>query len=185
MAVVLFAGALMVSGCYGPFNLTRRLHNWNGQVGGRWSNEVVFLVMGILLPVYNLAMFGDAIIFNSIEFWTGDNPIDPPMTAQTQRKTFAQGNQTVMLERTDSAASRRMNVQILENDQLVKQFALEATLDGPTVVKDASGAIVGSAQTLPDGTLVLYDAEGRETARHSPKDMDRVAKKMSAASTRQ
>ena len=72
------AMALAASGCYGPFNLTRRLYNWNGQVSpGRWEKEFVFIVLAYI-PVYGLAIAGDAIVFNSMEFWTGNNPVEPP-----------------------------------------------------------------------------------------------------------
>ena len=177
---------LLLSGCYGPFNLTRRLHHWNGQVGGRWANEVVFLCF-IWLPVYSLATLGDGLIFNSVEFWTGNNPVSPP-TAEAPRtttKTLAQGDQKVILQRVDAADGRQMHVQIYTGDRLTKEFSVEAKLDQPTVMKDATGAVMGSAQTLPDGTLVLHDAAGVEQARYSPQQMDRLAKKYEAASTRQ
>ncbi|MHC5211377.1 MAG: DUF3332 family protein [Planctomycetota bacterium] len=77
LVVVLCLGVLM-SGCYGPFNLTKRVHAWNGDFDGDWAQEGMFLVCSIL-PIYGFAMLGDALIFNSIEFWGGDNPIDPPM----------------------------------------------------------------------------------------------------------
>jgi hypothetical protein len=31
-----------------------------------------------IIPVYGIAYLGDIIIFNSIEFWGGENPISPP-----------------------------------------------------------------------------------------------------------
>ncbi|HTE04886.1 MAG TPA: DUF3332 family protein [Planctomycetota bacterium] len=70
--------ATLSSGCYGPFNLTKKLHNWNGHVDGKWGNEGMFLVL-VIIPVYGVCMLGDAIIFNSVEFWTGNNPISPTM----------------------------------------------------------------------------------------------------------
>ena len=178
---------LLASGCYGPFNLTRRLHHWNGQVGGRWANEVTFLVFS-WLQVYSLATLGDALIFNSIEFWTGNNPITPPATADAPRvstKTLAQGHQKVILQRVDSVDGRRMQVQIFEGDRLAREFSFEAGVDQPTVMKDGTGQVLGSAQTLPDGTLVLSDARGHEQTRYSPQQMERVAKKFEAASTKQ
>lgn len=73
-------GALMLgsltAGCYGPFQLTKNLHNWNGKVDGKWAQEGVFLVM-VIVPVYGICMLGDALIFNSIQFWGGENPIKP------------------------------------------------------------------------------------------------------------
>lgn len=74
MGGILLATSLFVSGCYGPFNLTRQLHTWNGQLGDKYVNELVFLGLAIL-PVYAGAVIGDAVLFNSIEFWTGRNPV--------------------------------------------------------------------------------------------------------------
>ena len=86
---IVLAARLFMSGCYGPFNLTRQLHRWNGQVGDKYVNELVFLALTILpLPVYGVAVLGDMIIFNSIEFWTGRNPVflslrsTPPQSAR-------------------------------------------------------------------------------------------------------
>ena len=73
--------AILGGGCYGPFNLTKRVHNWNGEVSeNEWAQEGMFLLL-VIVPVYGIAMLGDAIIFNSIEFWGGENPISPPSTA--------------------------------------------------------------------------------------------------------
>jgi len=155
-------------------------------VGSKWANEVVFLAIGVLLPVYGLAGLADVLIFNSIEFWTGDNPIDPPSAtmAQADTKTITRGNQRVILERTDTGEARQMRMAIYEGDQLVREFSMEARLDEPTVVKDAEGNVIGSAQTLADGTIVLLDAQGREQSRYSSRQIDRIAKKVGAASAR-
>ena len=71
---VAVAMSLLASGCYGPFNLTRQLHHWNEQAGDKYVNELIFLAFTIL-PVYGVTVVGDAVLFNSIEFWTGHNPV--------------------------------------------------------------------------------------------------------------
>lgn len=76
-AVVVFVATMSValSGCYGPFRLTTKLHNWNGQVSQKkFVNELVFLGMCII-PAYEICLLGDGLIFNSIEWWGGRNPI--------------------------------------------------------------------------------------------------------------
>lgn len=73
LAVVLTVAAM--SSCYGPFRLTSKLHAWNGQVSQKkFVNELVFLGMCII-PAYEICILGDGLIFNSIEFWGGNNPI--------------------------------------------------------------------------------------------------------------
>ena len=87
MAVMGVAAALLLSGCYGPFTLTKRVHAWNGQVSeNHCVVEGVFLVCA-WLPVYGIATLADAVIFNSVEFWTGENPLESAQldeTAQTR-----------------------------------------------------------------------------------------------------
>jgi len=75
--LVLVGFILSMPGCIGPFNLTRQVHHWNSNLGSEWVNELVFLVC-VIVPVYGVTLFVDGILFNSIEFWGGDNPVDPP-----------------------------------------------------------------------------------------------------------
>jgi len=73
--IALIGSTGILSGCYGPFRLTTKLHQWNGNVSNKkFVNELVFLGLCIL-PAYGLCTLGDVLIFNSIEFWGGQNPI--------------------------------------------------------------------------------------------------------------
>ncbi|MCE1200094.1 MAG: DUF3332 domain-containing protein [Marinilabiliales bacterium] len=75
VAICLLAGmSISLSGCYGSFSLTRKLYNWNGTVGGKLANEAVFLVLNII-PVYGVTTFVDAVLLNSVEFWTGSKAL--------------------------------------------------------------------------------------------------------------
>ena len=74
---------LCCTSCIGPFNAGRRIHTWNREIGNRWLGEGAFLVMRFL-PIYSIAFVGDVLIFNSIEFWGGTNPIDPPSKDRIQ-----------------------------------------------------------------------------------------------------
>ena len=74
LLLVLFAvsntaciGRMAVSGAVRKFNLEA--------VDGQWPHEFLFLALYII-PVYPLAGAVDLIIVNSIEFWTGTNPVD-------------------------------------------------------------------------------------------------------------
>ena len=73
--IALIGSTGILSGCYGPFRLTTKLHQWNGNVSNKkFVNELVFLGL-CSLPAYELCCLGDALIFNSIEFWGGQNPV--------------------------------------------------------------------------------------------------------------
>lgn len=74
--------ALMCSSltsCMGQFALTKNLYSWNEQISNKFVNELVFVAFWIL-PVYEVCALADVLVINSIEFWSGDNP----MTASTK-----------------------------------------------------------------------------------------------------
>jgi hypothetical protein len=66
---------LVLVGCLGPGHATARLYDVNMGIENKWAREGVFLAF---LPGYLVCSLGDNLIFNSIQWWTGDNPIDPP-----------------------------------------------------------------------------------------------------------
>ncbi len=72
--VVLLSAVMMLSSCIGSFNLTRSVYDWNKSVGDKFVNELVFLALNIV-PVYGISVFVDAVVLNSIEFWTNENPM--------------------------------------------------------------------------------------------------------------
>lgn len=75
LAAVLATGLLGAS-CLGPNKAFNKLNDWNQKVTeNKWANEAVFLVLNII-PVYGFAYLADIVVFNSIEFWGGKNPMD-------------------------------------------------------------------------------------------------------------
>lgn len=76
MAALLLASSTLTS-CIGSFNLTKSVLAWNNQVSNKFINEVVFFAFWIL-PVYEVTSIADMLVLNSIEFWSGSNPIDAP-----------------------------------------------------------------------------------------------------------
>lgn len=73
MALCLSAAMLMPS-CIGSFALTNKVLDWNRQVGNKFVNELVFFAFWIL-PVYEVTGLADLLVINSIEFWSGSNPM--------------------------------------------------------------------------------------------------------------
>ena len=74
LAAFLLITCVVSNSCYGPFKLTSKLYSWNGTIGSKWANTAVFFAFCII-PVYDVTLFLDAILFNAIEFWGGNNPI--------------------------------------------------------------------------------------------------------------
>lgn len=74
MALSLTVAMLFQTGCFGSFNLTRKVYEFNNEVGDRFINNIVFWAF-LIIPVYEVTTFLDAFILNVLEFWTGSNPV--------------------------------------------------------------------------------------------------------------
>ena len=74
----ILALALGSASCLGPDNAYRSVKNWNAELANEdWINEALYIGMHIL-PVYPLLLLGDIVVFNTIGYWSGENPINDP-----------------------------------------------------------------------------------------------------------
>jgi len=81
--------ALLCTSCLGSNHLFEGLRDWNREASdSKWVNEIIFIPL-IWIPVYSVALLGDYVIFNSVEFWTGDNPIGVPNSRPEGRSAGA------------------------------------------------------------------------------------------------
>ena len=74
VALILALGCTTLTSCIGSFSLTNRLLAWNKTIGNKFVNELVFVAFWIL-PVYEISGLADILVINSIEFWSGSNPM--------------------------------------------------------------------------------------------------------------
>ncbi len=74
VAVVLLAGSVMCSSCVGSFALFNKYCKWQTTMT---SNKYVNGIVGIILfPIAGtVTSFVDYIVLNTIEFWSGSNPV--------------------------------------------------------------------------------------------------------------
>lgn len=136
-------------GCIGknhPFALFTGLHSWNKRASdNEWVNEVLFLALNII-PVYGLFLFADVLVFNSIDFWTGDNPVKGAFAAA--EGTDGQGNAYAIVPNADGTATLSYRDQVCT---LSRQ--------GKDVVISQNGVTLGTVSrqgslltlTTPDG----------------------------------
>ncbi|HSC75563.1 MAG TPA: DUF3332 family protein [Pseudomonadales bacterium] len=63
-----------ITGCMGRNAMTKSVHDWNLETAdSRWGREGLFIVTA---PVWFITSYIDLFIVNSIEFWSGKNPIN-------------------------------------------------------------------------------------------------------------
>jgi hypothetical protein len=70
----LMMGGLLYSSCIGSFSLFNSYAKWQCHMTG---NKFINAIVGfILMPfVGSVCLFIDSVVLNTIEFWTGDNPM--------------------------------------------------------------------------------------------------------------
>jgi hypothetical protein len=138
VALAVLLGFLpLTSACFGGFNLTRKVYQFNKSVSpDKWIRWLTFLALTVL-PVYPFATLVDVFFANCAEFWTGSNPI----TAKLEPQSVVGPNGEVA------------NLIPLENGARI-------------VVRERSGAVHAMTllREAP-GVVAAYDAEGTLVSR--------------------
>jgi hypothetical protein len=161
---VALAGAcsLALAGCFGSFGATRALWEWNDEMhSSKWVKWLVFLGLSII-PVYFLFVVADALVLNSVEFWTGSNPI----------KSGADGR---TVTRVATADPNRLRLEIRRHGELEKVVYCERRADGALLLLDADGLPLSLVSQGPDGALELRAGDRVLLARLDPAAVDRVS----------
>jgi len=141
--VVLISLMTAGSGCFGPFNLTKNVYNWNsgikgsGEVNEKWMKEIVFFGM-IVIPVYMFSALLDAFVFNAIQFWSGTNPVKVTHGPDGWPQEVRAGETTVHF--SWSADSRRATLDYRHNGELIKTVTVEAEGNVYRVIDEHTGA---------------------------------------------
>ncbi len=148
VAMLIATMALMSVGCYGSFSLTKKVYNWNGSLGNKWVVELVFLA-AYVVPVYGIAGFIDAVILNSIEFWTGSNPVASNV-------------------KSDDGTTVAFNK---EKNEMTVSYAGKTFIitreEGKSIVKDTEGNVLASAVSDANGNMNVVDAKGNVLSSYS------------------
>lgn len=75
-SIVCLLLAFTLTGCMGHNGLSGKVLKFNLETTeDRWAREFLFIGLNVVL-VYPICMILDLLVFNSIEFWSGENPIN-------------------------------------------------------------------------------------------------------------
>lgn len=143
-------GIATTSGCFGSFQLTRKVYNFNKTVSqDKWVQELVFLGLYIV-PVYGLAGFADLIFANTVEFWTGTNPVAsartvrPDGTALVQTGTTTAEGKTLVIDEVKDGETLSTTTITTRNDEetvtVVTRFK-DGRSFTKTIARQADGSV--------------------------------------------
>jgi hypothetical protein len=138
LAALALVGVLpLAGGCFGSFNMTRKIYTVNKGISpDKWLRWLAFLAFNVI-PIYPFSVAVDVFFANAWEFWGGTNPI----TAKLEPQTLVGPNGEVA--------------------------SLVPVENGARIVITEPSGVVHSATLLREepGTVAAYDAEGRFVAR--------------------
>lgn len=142
-------GLVASTGCFGSFQLTRKLYTFNKNVSpDKFVQEIVFLGMNIV-PVYGVVAMADALFANTVEFWTGTNPVasartmSPDGTALVQVGTTTATGKTMVISEVKNGETLSTTTLTMDNDQ--ESVTVETVFkDGRTVTKTITRHTDGS-----------------------------------------
>ena len=138
LAAVMILG---ITGCTGPFKLTKKLHSWNTKsIDDIWAEELVFLGC-VIFQVYTVCTLGDAIIFNSIEFWGGENPIANISNTDESVKMVYNEDGSILIKSDQGA------------------FVLKKSAAGVKAL-DTDGNVLYTSKTGADNKVRVYNSDG-------------------------
>ena len=163
-ATVMVCGAFLFSSCIGSFGLHSKLLSWNEGIGNKFVNELVYLAFNII-PVYGICYLADALVINSIEFWSGSNP----MASIGEEKKVKGENGNYLVETLENGYSITK-----EGEKATMDLIYNKEANTWNVVADGESTEIlkmnndGTAQMyLPNGETmtVTLDAQGTLAAR--------------------
>jgi hypothetical protein len=171
---VVALSAVALSGCFGKFGATDALYQWNKEVSdNKWLRWLVFLLF-IILPVYELFMIADALVLNTIEFFSGDNPI-------SGGHVKLEDGRTVHSARTDNPNVIKHEVQ--RDGKVVGVVFVERVSDDELRLLDAERKPVARARMAADGSILILDGDGKVQRRVTPDERKQIEQSLEAGAT--
>ena len=163
LTALLLAATIMFSSCIGSFQLTNKVKDWNESIGDKFINEVVFLAFHIV-PVYQVCMFADGVVFNSVEFWTGERLVADAGERQMIRNSFGKDVEIKTLKDGYMFSDGNSSMKVLY-DSANKTWKVETDDQSADLIKfvdDNNAQLFLANGEVMDITL---DAEGVEMAK--------------------
>jgi hypothetical protein len=166
---VLLVGALL-AGCTGSFRMTRNVYDFHRGMDNKWMDELMFMVVAYL-PVYALAILGDVLLFNMLEFWTNENPLDVKNTDGAIKVAREKDCKAVMRYNAHDGTVRVDAYRSLES---VHSFVIARTSDC-VMIKNVKGDVIYSSSRDAQGGVSVYDSEGK-LVKYFPADEVQLAR---------
>ena len=147
--IAVTVGALTLSSCIGSFGLTNSVLSWNKRAtDNKFVNELIFILIS---PAYAVCTVADVLVLNTIEFWTGSNPV-AQRVGTTQEITGKDG-------KLYAVTTLRNGYKIKSPDGEVIKFKYDKKTNSWS--KEEKGKIEELFRINEDGTIQAHLQDGR------------------------
>jgi len=150
LSALSLTGLATTSGCIGSFGLTDMLFSWNKGLDGKWLQAIIFFLL-LVIPVYGLFLFVDAIVLNTIEFWTGSNPVSGKRISK-----LGDGREVATTVTDDPNVLRH---ELRKDGEVVRVIHARRTADGRIELLDGDMGVV-TAASMQAGRVEVRDGSG-------------------------
>jgi hypothetical protein len=128
---VLLAGSMMCSSCMiGSFGLFNKYREWQTHMtSSKFVNAIVGYVLGAIC--YPVTLFVDSLVLNTIEFWSGKNPVASSV-GKTQMIQGKDGKMYAVTTLKDGYEIKAANGEVTMLTYIKKDNAWTMTQNGQT-----------------------------------------------------
>jgi len=167
--VALAVVSVALSGCVGSNAVTGYLMKFNVKaVDNRYARGGLNI---LLSPAYGLTVAADYLVFNSLEFWTGSNPLTgAPHIFDTKTDTYLDINDQLDKSLTEAPVGPITSADMIEKGQMQQ-------IDENTIQMDITYQS-GERATLigvREGEMVTYFIDGEVVAQTSIDELESYA----------
>lgn len=172
LVLMVSVGVVFSAGCFGKFQLTRKVYDINKSVEDKYLRSAVTWIF-VIIPVYGFAAILDFILFNVIEFWSGENPI----VGVPQTRVFAAGGDKAVMTVSREDGATVATIENYRDDRLVSTLRIRDDGAGSVTSQLIGGGTEVrsvSATQSADGSVsvIAASASGRQSTRYSPSAVD-------------
>ncbi|MGB3773782.1 MAG: DUF3332 domain-containing protein [Leeuwenhoekiella sp.] len=144
----------LCNSCLGSFSAFNNLREWNdGATDSKFVDNLIFWGLNII-PVYGLFFLGDTIIFNVIEFWTGDNPV-AMNEGESQTEVLAYKGNTYKM----TATKNKFAITVIEGEKKGNSLDLIYTPEDKSWNAEKDGELI-KLSSFKDGLMLVYLPDG-------------------------
>lgn len=154
--VFLLAASLLSNNCLGSYSAFNNLREWNESVSNnKFVNNLLFWGLWIV-PVYEIFILGDTLIFNVVEFWSGSNPI-AMKDGQVETQTVVANGSTYKL----TATKNKMNIAVIKGKDAGHSVEMIYNpKDQSWNAKKPNGELI-KLSSMKDGFYMVYLPNGK------------------------